>query len=59
MVRAMAFVQFSHSSDHYLFQINVINEDVKGLEQVTAYLDDVLVFDSDSTAHVKTIRTFF
>lgn len=37
----------------------VINEDTKGLEQVTAYLDDVLVFDSDSTAHVKTIRTFF
>ena len=36
-----------------------INEFIRGLEQVAAYLDDVLVFGSDSTAHVKTIRALF
>ena len=37
----------------------VFNEVIKGLEQVAAYLDDVIVFDSDPTAHVKTMRTLF
>ena len=39
--------------------VKVIKEVIKGLEQVTAYLDDVIVFDSDPTAHVKTIRSLF
>ena len=30
--------------------VRVINEVAKGLEQVAAYLDDVIVFDSDPTA---------
>ena len=37
----------------------VINKVIKGLEQVAAYLDDVKVFDSEPTAHVKTIRALF
>ena len=37
----------------------VINEVIKGLAQVAAYLDDVIVFDSDPTAHVKTRRALF
>ena len=36
--------------------VKVINEVIKGLEQVAAYLNDVIVFDSDPTAHVKTMR---
>ena len=39
--------------------LKVINEVVKGLEQVVAYLDDVIVFKSDLTAHVKTMRALF
>ena len=39
--------------------VKVINEVIKGLEQVEAYLDDVIVFHSDPTAHVKTMRTLF
>ena len=39
--------------------VKVINEVIKGLEQVAAYLDDVIVFDSDPTAHVKTMRALF
>ena len=39
--------------------IKVINVVIKGLAQVAAYLDDVIVIDSDSTAHIKTIRTLF
>ena len=35
--------------------VNVINEVTKGLEQVAAYLDDVIVFDSDPSIHVETI----
>ena len=35
--------------------VKVINEVVKGLQQVAAYLDDVIVSDSDPTAHVKTM----
>ena len=33
----------------------VVNEVVQGLEQVTAYVDDVSVFDSDPTAHANTM----
>lgn len=36
-----------------------INEAIKGLEQVVAYLDDAIVFESDPSAHVKTIRALF
>ena len=39
--------------------VKVINEVIKGLEQEAAYLDDVIVFDSDQTAHVKTTRALF
>ena len=39
--------------------VKVINAVAKGLEQVAAYLDDVIVFDSDPSAHVKTIRVLF
>ena len=39
--------------------MKVINEVTKGLEQVAAYLDDVIVFDSDPSIHVKTIRALF
>ena len=39
--------------------VNVINQVIKGLKQVAAYLDDVIVFDSDPIAHVKTIRSLF
>ena len=34
--------------------VKVINEVIKGLGQVAAYLDDVIVFDFDLTAHVET-----
>ena len=39
--------------------VKVINEVIKGLKQVAAYLDDVIVVDSDLVAHVRTIRSFF
>ena len=39
--------------------VKVINEVTKGLEQVAAYLDDVIVFDSDPSTHVETIRALF
>ena len=39
--------------------VKVINEVTKGLEQVSAYLDNVIVFDSDPSTHVKTIRALF
>ena len=39
--------------------VKVINEVVKGLQQVAAYLDDVIVSDSGPTAHVKTTRALF
>ena len=39
--------------------VKVINEVIKGLEQVAAYLDDGIVFDSDPTAHVATMRALF
>ena len=39
--------------------VKVINEVIKGSGQVAAYLDDVLVFDPDPTAHVKNMHTLF
>ena len=39
--------------------VNVFNEVIKGLTQVAAYLDDVIVFDSDPVTHVRTIRPLF
>ena len=39
--------------------VKVINEVIKGLKQVAAYLDDVIVFDSDPITHVQTIRSLF
>ena len=39
--------------------VKVINEVIKDLKQVAAYLDDVIVFDSDPIAHVQTIRSLF
>ena len=39
--------------------VKFINEVVKGLGQVAAYLNDVIVFDSDPTAHVENIRALF
>ena len=39
--------------------VKVTTEAINDLEQVAAYLGDVIVFDSDPTAHVKTIRALF
>ena len=39
--------------------VNVINEVIKDLKQVAAYLDDVIVFYSDPIAHVQTICSLF
>ena len=39
--------------------VKAINEMIKGLKQVAAYLDDVIVFDSDPVAHIRTIRSLF
>ena len=37
----------------------MINEVIKDLKQVAAYLDDVIVFYSDPIAHVQTICSLF
>ena len=39
--------------------VKVINEVIKGLKQVAAYLDDAIVFDSDPVAHVRTFLSLF
>ena len=39
--------------------VKVINEVIKGLKQVEAYLDDVIVFDFDLVAHVRTVHSLF
>ena len=39
--------------------VKVINEVIKGLANVTDFLDDVIVFDSDPSAHVLTITGLF
>ena len=47
------------SSDSPTWFVKVINEVIKDFKQVAAYLHDVIVFDSDPIAHVKTIRSLF
>ena len=39
--------------------VKVISEVIKGLEQVATYLVDVIVFDSDPFAHVRTTPALF
>ena len=39
--------------------VKVINEVIKCLKQVAAYLHGIIVVDSDAIAHVKTIRMLF
>ena len=39
--------------------VTVINEVIKGLECISAYLDDTIVFDPDPTDHVANIRALF
>ena len=39
--------------------VKIINEVINDLKRVAAYLDDVIVFDSDPVAHVRTIRSLF
>ena len=39
--------------------VKVINEVIKDLERVAAYLDDVIVFDTDPASHVDNIRDLF
>ena len=39
--------------------IKVINTAITGLEQVAAHFNDVIVFDSDPTTHVKTTHTLY
>ena len=39
--------------------VKVINDVTKDMKQVAAYLDDVIVFDSDPVEHVRTIRSLF
>ena len=39
--------------------VKATNEVIKGLNKVSAYLDDVIVLDSDPIAHVQAIRSLF
>ena len=39
--------------------MKVINEVFKGLERVSAYLDDIIAFDPNPSAHVANIRVIF
>ena len=39
--------------------VKVINEAIKGLKKVAAYLDNAIWFDSDPIALVQTIRALF
>eukprot|EP00752_Nemacystus_decipiens_P012512 g11082.t1 len=45
----------SQSAGHF---VKVINEVIKGLEGVEAYLDDVVVFDETPAQHVQSMRRF-
>ena len=47
------------SSASPVWCVKVIDDAIKDLEQVSAYLDDVIALDSDPMAHVKTMRTLF
>ena len=46
----------SQSAGHF---VKVINEVIKGLDGVEAYLDDVVVFDEGPLQHVRNMRTLF
>ena len=39
--------------------VKVINEVIKGLDRLAAYLGDVIVFDADPSLHVANIKDFF
>lgn len=39
--------------------VKVVNEVIKGLEGVEAYLDDVVKYDANPETHVRTMRAFF
>ena len=39
--------------------VKVINEAIKDLDRVAAYLDDVIVYDPGPAAHVASIRSLF
>ena len=39
--------------------VKVINEVIKALDRVAAYLDDVIVFDAGSSLHVVSLKEFF
>ena len=39
--------------------VKVVNEVIKGLERIAAYLDDIIVYDSDPAAHTANIRALF
>ena len=39
--------------------VEVINEVIKGLERVAAYLDDIIVYNPDPAAHTVSIRAMF
>lgn len=41
------------------WSIKAIHEAIKGVGKVAGYLDDVIRFDSDLSAHGKTMRAFF
>ena len=38
--------------------VEVINEVIKGLDRVAAYLDNVIVFDAETSLHVVNMRKF-
>ena len=39
--------------------VKVIDEVIEGLDRVAAYLDDVIVFDADSSLQVANMKGFF
>lgn len=39
--------------------VEVINEVIKGLERVAAYLDDIIVYDPDPSPHTVSIQAMF
>ena len=39
--------------------VKVIDEVIKNLNQVVAYVDDVIMFDSDTVVHVRTFHSLF
>ena len=47
--------QDSHASPSWF--VKAINEGIKGLEMVAAYLDDVIVLDPNAVVHIKTMPT--